>query len=215
GWRGGRGGDGGGRDRRRRVRRRTGARAGAERRASGQNRDASVQAGAVAVVRRCVHAAPVRRMGAQAAPGAAVIDGYLGYLRDVRRLSANTVESYAPDLAALASFAEKKGRAVEALERRDLEAFARKLMADGLSPRSVARAIACVRGYYKFLLADRKIAADPAEDFRAPRAWPALPKYLGLDEVDRLLAQPDPSTPRGLRDKALVELLYATGLRVT
>src|SRR5262249_58312649 len=96
-----------------------------------------------------------------------------------------------------------------------LEAFARKLMADGLSPRSVARAIACVRGYYKFLLADRKIAADPAEDFRAPRAWPALPKYLGLDEVDRLLAQPDPSTPRRLRDKALVELLYATGLRVT
>jgi integrase/recombinase XerD len=144
-----------------------------------------------------------------------VIDTYLGYLRDVRRMSPNTVESYARDLAALAAFAEKKARPVEALERRDLEAFARALMADGLSPRSVARAVACVRGYYKFLLAERTIASDPAEDLRAPRAWPALPKYLGLDDVDKLLAQPDTSTPRGLRDKALVELLYATGLRVS
>src|SRR4030095_10036478 len=56
---------------------------------------------------------------------------------------------------------------------------------------------------------------DPAEDFRAPRAWPALPKYLGLEDVDKLLAQPDVTTARGLRDKALIELLYATGLRVT
>jgi len=84
-----------------------------------------------------------------------------------------------------------------------------------ISPRSVARAIACVRGYFKFLLVEKSIEADPAEDLRAPRAWPALPKYLDLEEVDRLLAQPDPSTPRGTRDKALIELLYATGLRVT
>ena len=144
-----------------------------------------------------------------------MIDTYLGYLRDVRRMSPNTVESYARDLNALAGFAEKKGRTVEALDRRDLDAFARALMTAGLAPRSVARAVACVRGYYKFLLAEKKIASDPAEDFRAPRAWPALPKYLGLDDVDKLLAQPDPSTPRGLRDKALLELLYATGLRVT
>jgi integrase/recombinase XerD len=144
-----------------------------------------------------------------------VIDGYLGYLRDVRRLSPNTVESYARDLSALAGFAETRGRAVEALSRTDLEAFVRTLMAGALSPRSVARAVACVRGYYKFLLAEKSIATDPAEDLRAPRAWPALPKYLGLDEVDTLLAQPDPSTPRGLRDKALIELLYATGLRVS
>jgi integrase/recombinase XerD len=144
-----------------------------------------------------------------------VIDTYLGYLRDVRRMSPNTIESYARDLAALRAFADRKGSPVEALDRRDLEAFARQLVAGGLAPRSVARTIACVRGFYKFMLAEKKIAADPAEDFRAPRAWPALPKYLGLDEVDKLLAQPDPSTPRGLRDKALIELLYATGLRVT
>jgi integrase/recombinase XerD len=154
-------------------------------------------------------------MGAAAAARASVIDTYLGYLRDVRRMSPNTIESYARDLAGLAAFAERKGRSVESLDRRELEAYARTLSAGGLSPRSVARAIASVRGYYRFLLAEKRIAADPAEDFRAPRAWPALPKYLGLEEVDRLLAQPDPSSPRGLRDKALIELLYATGLRVS
>jgi integrase/recombinase XerD len=143
------------------------------------------------------------------------IDAYLGYLRDVRRMSPNTVESYARDLAALASFAAAREREVESLERTELESFARTLMSSGLSPRSAARAIAGVRGFYRFLAAERTIATDPADDVRAPRAWPALPKYLDLDDVDRLLAQPDASTPRGLRDKALLELLYATGLRVT
>lgn len=143
------------------------------------------------------------------------IDTYLGYLRDVRRMSPNTVSSYARDLSALGAFAEKQHRSIESLGRRDLEAFARALMTQGLAPRSVARAIACVRGLYKFLLVEKRVLADPAEDLRAPRAWPALPKYLDLDEVDRLLAQPDTSTPRGVRDKALIELLYATGLRVT
>jgi integrase/recombinase XerD len=145
----------------------------------------------------------------------ASIDEYLDYLRDVRRMSPNTVSSYAVDLAALGAFAEQQRRPVETLDRRALEAFARGLMTNGLAPRSVARAIACVRGYFRFLLLEKRIAADPAEDLRAPRAWPALPKYLDLDQVDRLLAQPDVSTPRGMRDKALIELLYATGLRVT
>jgi integrase/recombinase XerD len=143
------------------------------------------------------------------------IDTYIGYLRDVRRMSPNTVSSYARDLVGLAAFADTQHRSIESLDRRDLEAFARALMTQGLAPRSVARAIACVRGLYKFLLVEKRVAADPSEDLRAPRAWPALPKYLDLDEVDRLLAQPDTSTPRGVRDKALIELLYATGLRVT
>jgi integrase/recombinase XerD len=143
------------------------------------------------------------------------IDTYLTYLRDVRRMSPNTVTSYAHDLASLAAFAEGQSHAVEALDRRDLEGFARQLLSSGLAPRSAARAIACVRGYYRFLLLEKRIATDPAEDLRSPRAWPALPKYLALEEVDRLLAQPDTTTPRGIRDKALVEVLYATGLRVS
>ena len=144
-----------------------------------------------------------------------MLDFYLTYLRDVRRVSPNTVESYARDLGALAAFAERRGTAVESLDRRALEAFVRSLMSSGYSPRSVARLVACARGFYRFLARERRIDRSPAEDLRAPRAWAALPKFLDLEEVDRLLAQPDPSTPRGLRDKALIEVLYATGMRVS
>jgi integrase/recombinase XerD len=130
-------------------------------------------------------------------------------------MSPNTVESYARDLAALAGFAEKRQLDPAALDRRELEAFVRGLMASGLSPRSTARAVACVRGFYKFLAVEQRRESSPADDLRAPRAWAALPKFLDLDEVDRLLAQPDVTTARGLRDKALISVLYATGLRVS
>jgi integrase/recombinase XerD len=144
-----------------------------------------------------------------------MIDAYLDHLRFERRLSANTVESYARDLTQLAAFAERRQRPVEALDRHALEAFARQLMSTGRSPRSVARAVASIRGFYRFLTVDRRLAANPSEDLRAPRAWPALPRFLALEEVDRLIGQPDASTPRGLRDRALIELLYATGMRVS
>jgi integrase/recombinase XerD len=144
-----------------------------------------------------------------------MIDGYLEYLAGVRRMSPNTIESYARDLAALAAFAEQRKTDVDALVRKDLEAFVRHLMVSGLAPRSVARAVACVRGYYRFVAVERKQDLSPADDLQPPRAWPALPKFLSLEEVDRLLEQPDTTTPRGLRDKALIEVLYATGLRVS
>jgi integrase/recombinase XerD len=142
-------------------------------------------------------------------------DTYLTYLSDVRRMSPNTVESYARDLTALGAFAEKRGLSVDALGRRELESFVRSLMAGGLAPRSVARAVACVRGFYKFLALEHRLEQSPADDLQPPKAWPALPKYLDLDDVDRLLAQPDTTKPLGLRDKALIEVLYATGLRVS
>ena len=144
-----------------------------------------------------------------------MIDTYLAYLRDVRRMSPNTVENYARDLAQLGAFAERTGKAIEALDRRDLESFVRDLMASGLSPRSVARTVACVRGFYRFVAIEQKLLENPADDLRSPRAWAALPKSISLEDIDRLLAQPDTATPLGLRDKALIEVLYATGLRVT
>ena len=97
---------------------------------------------------------------------APVIDGYITYLRDVRRVSPNTVESYARDLAVLAEFADERKQPVEALDRRDLEAFVRSLMTRGLAPRSVARTVACVRGFYKFLALERKLDESPAADLR-------------------------------------------------
>jgi integrase/recombinase XerD len=144
-----------------------------------------------------------------------MIDTYLTYLRDVRRMSPNTLESYARDLSHLATFAEKRGVGLDALDRSALEAFVRAQLSSGLAPRSVSRLVACVRGFYKFVAVEQKLARNPADDLRSPRAWPALPKFLSLEEVDRLLEQPDVSTPRGLRDKALIEVLYATGLRVS
>src|SRR5512143_953944 len=145
----------------------------------------------------------------------AAIDAYLDHLRVERRLAALSVESYSRDLAALARFAEQRELAVEGMSREDLEAFVRSLMSSGHSPRSTARAVACVREFYRFLVLDRRLDDSPADDLRAPRAWPALPRFLSVEEVDGLLAAPDVATPLGLRDRALIELLYATGLRVS
>jgi integrase/recombinase XerD len=143
------------------------------------------------------------------------LDAYLTHLTVERRLAANSVEGYARDLNGLAEFAAKRGTDVDALTRADLESVVRDLMAEGRSPRSVARAVACYRGFFRFLVIDGRLRASPADDLRPPRAWKVLPRYLSVDEVDRLLEQPVVSTPRGLRDRALIELLYATGMRVS
>jgi integrase/recombinase XerD len=143
------------------------------------------------------------------------VDAYLIHLTVERRLAANSVESYARDLARLAGFAAGRRVEVDALGRADLEALVRDLMAEGRSPRSVARMVACLRGFYRFLVVNGTLASSPAADLRPPRAWKLLPKYLSVDEIDRLMAQPDVGTPRGLRDRALIELLYATGMRVS
>jgi integrase/recombinase XerD len=149
------------------------------------------------------------------ARGDAQIDAYLDHLRVERRLADHTLESYGRDLRRLAEFAAAIERPVHALTRQQLEAFVRETMAQGLSARSVARAVACTRGFFRYAAIARLRDDNPADDLRAPRAWAALPRYLSIEEVDRLLAQPDAASPRGLRDRALVEVLYATGLRVS
>jgi integrase/recombinase XerD len=154
-------------------------------------------------------------MNADTGEGHRLAAGYLDELRVSRRLSANTILAYRRDLDHLLAFAADEERAVETFDRHDLEAFVRRLMSSGLSPRSVARIVACVRGFYRFLVLDGHLVGSPADDVRAPRAWPSLPKFLSVDEVDRLLEAPDVDTAAGLRDRALLELLYATGMRVT
>jgi len=143
------------------------------------------------------------------------VDAYLDHLRVERRLADHTLESYARDLDALARFAAARERPMDVLERADLEAFVRDRMSQGLAPRSVARMVAAVRGFYRFVALDRQLDHNPAEDLQPPRAWPSLPKFLSVEQVDRLIEQPDTSTPLGLRDRAMIELLYATGLRVS
>jgi integrase/recombinase XerD len=144
-----------------------------------------------------------------------MILAYLDHLRVERRLAEHTLVSYARDLRSLAQFAAGEGTRVEGLDRRALERFVRQQMSSGLSPRSVARGVAAVRGLYRFLVFNQHLRENPADDLRSPRAWPALPKFLSIEDVDRLIAQPDVTTPLGLRDRAMLELLYATGMRVS
>ena len=149
------------------------------------------------------------------ASSSSLVDAYLTHLTVERRLASNSVESYARDLVLLAEFSAGRGRPLATLTREDLEGLVRDLMAEGRSPRSVARAVACFRGFYRFLVVDGRSTTSPAADLRPPRAWKTLPRYLSIEEIDQLLAQPDVTTPRGLRDRALIELLYATGMRVS
>jgi len=145
----------------------------------------------------------------------ALVEAYLDHLRVERRLAAHSLESYARDLAGLAAFAAGAGRPLESLDRQALELFVREQRTRGLAPRSVARSVAAVRGFYRFLVLDRRLDSSPADDLRPPRAWPSLPNFLSIDEVDRLIAQADVTKTLGLRDRAMIELLYATGLRVS
>lgn len=153
--------------------------------------------------------------GPPAAAGDALVDAYLDHLRVERRLAAHTLESYGRDLARLLEHAAGLGRPAHAFTRSDLEGFVRSLMAEGLAARSVARTVAATRGFFRYLTLSRRCDENPADDLRAPRSWAALPRCLSIAEVDRLIAQPDVSRPRGLRDRALIEVLYATGLRVS
>jgi len=142
------------------------------------------------------------------------LDGYLTHLRVTRRLSPNTLEAYGRDLRLLLEFCSAAGLTLSRVTRPGLEAFVQEL-ATGGSPRSVARRVAAVRGLFRFLTLEGDLPANPADDLHPPRAWQTLPRYLSLEEVDRLIEAPDVSTPRGIRDRAMLELLYATGLRVS
>ena len=140
---------------------------------------------------------------------------FLHYLEVERGLSANTLAAYARDITKLEAFADKRGRSLDQLDAGMLRAFLRDLHREGLSLRSIGRVTSAVRGLYKFAAAEGHVRADPAEQIESARVHRNLPKYLKLDEVDRLLEAPDTSTPEGLRDRTMLELLYATGLRVT
>lgn len=144
-----------------------------------------------------------------------IIDAYLTHLEVERRLADHTLESYGRDLQRLAEFAAGLERPIQQLDRGDLEALVSQMMNEGLSPRSVARTVAALRGFYRFAVLSGHVDANPADDLQAPRAWPALPKFLGVADVEKLIKQPNVTTPIGLRDRALIEVLYATGMRVS
>ena len=142
-------------------------------------------------------------------------EGFLSYLSVERGLSANTLAAYRTDLAKLSEFASACGKDLLSLQSDDLAAFVRALHKRGLDPKSIARALVTVRGLYKFLIKDGHLKLDPSSNLEAPKAWQSLPRFLATDEVERLLNAPVTSTALGLRDKAMLEVLYATGLRAS
>jgi integrase/recombinase XerD len=144
-----------------------------------------------------------------------VVAAYLRHLEVERRVATNTLDAYRRDLARLSAFAVKRAIAVDRLSRADLEQLVRDTVAGGLSPTSIARLVAAVRGFFRFLRVTGRVSENPADDLQAPRTFASLPHFLSLGDVDALIAAPDVATPRGLRDRALIETLYATGLRVS
>lgn len=140
---------------------------------------------------------------------------FLDYLRVEKGLAANSVTSYRRDMAGYLEYLRHHEKSWQQATRDDLRGFFRALYGRGLSARSVARHLVSLRNFYRFELDRGTIDSDPSRDFDTPEIGHSLPKYLAAEEVEALLAQPDLSTPAGIRDKAMLELLYATGLRVS
>ncbi|MFN7940143.1 MAG: site-specific tyrosine recombinase XerD [Thermoanaerobaculia bacterium] len=144
------------------------------------------------------------------------VERWLEALALERGLAARTVAAYRSDLARLAAWAEKnRGADPAALDAASLAAHVRELRLAGLAPRSIRRLISSLRGYYADLVERGERGDNPVAHLASPKALRALPKFLDEREVERLLAQPAPTSDSGLRDKAMLELLYATGLRVS
>lgn len=140
---------------------------------------------------------------------------FLSYIQVEKGLSANTLQSYKRDIARLQTWATKKGKPVERLERKDLREWIASMSREGLAPTSVSRAVSAARGFFRFLMLDGHVKRHPAEDLHTPQRNANLPKFLTEEEMERLLFAPDVKTDVGVRDRAMLELMYAAGLRVS
>ena len=143
------------------------------------------------------------------------LEAWLESLRTERGLSANTSEAYRRDLERLGSELQSAGSDLLEAGAGELRAHLRTLARQGLAPRSVARVRSSMRGFYGHLVTLGRRGDDPTEHLASPKRWRSLPKVLSEDQVDALIAAPDTSTDRGLRDRAMIELLYSSGLRVS
>jgi integrase/recombinase XerD len=143
------------------------------------------------------------------------IAAFLHYGRAEKGLLTNTIMAYRRDLLKLFEFLEARHVPLIEATRSDIVDFLSSLYTRGLDSRSVARHLVTIRNFYRFCMGDDLITENPAANIESPKIYRALPHFLSVGEVDSLLAQPDVSRPAGLRDKAMIELMYSTGLRVS
>jgi len=137
------------------------------------------------------------------------------FLRVEKGLAENSVSAYRRDLSKLAEFAKANEWELASLKEEQITRWINTIRQRGLSAQSTARALVAARGFYRFLLLDRVIDSDPTEHLETPRSMKPLPRLLSREEVEKLLDAPDCSTPRGCRDRAMLEVMYASGLRVS
>lgn len=146
----------------------------------------------------------------------ASLDAYLEYLASVQRASPHTVKAYTEDLVHFLQFAMRRGRACwSTVTTLDIRRYLAELMGAGMARATVGRKLSALRGFFHFLQARRTREDDPTVGLRAPRLPERLPHYLEEDEMTDLLHAPDLTTPLGMRDRAILEVLYAAGLRVS
>lgn len=135
------------------------------------------------------------------------------YLKIEKRHSPNTVSSYGRDV--LRFLDAMKGKKVQEISQQDVRAFLLKLKNEGMSTRSSARALCSIKAFFRYLETGGFLESNPAQILESPKMWKKLPNVLSETDIESILNSPDVSTPRGLRDKAMIEVLYATGLRVS
>jgi len=140
---------------------------------------------------------------------------FLSYLRVEKGLSDNTIQSYRRDMLKFVEFLDKKNIDTAKIRRTDVVEFMASLYKRRLDSRSVARHLVTIRHFFRFALLEGFVKEDPAATIESPKFRQSLPYFLSLEEVERLLAQPDVSSAIGLRDKAIIELMYSTGIRVS
>jgi integrase/recombinase XerD len=144
-----------------------------------------------------------------------LIDAFLEHLVVERGLAQNSLEAYRRDLSRYSAFLTARRKQVTALDRAEVPRYLLALREAGLGPRSVARHLSAIRQFHRFLVREGHAREDPTSHVESPRPWRRLPTVLSTQEVDCLLAPGRPATPRGLRDRAMLEVLYASGLRVS
>lgn len=144
-----------------------------------------------------------------------LLDAFLLHLKTERRLSGNTLAAYGADLRRFSSFLADRGIGAGKFTRTDFLDHLTRLRDAGLSARSTARHVSTLRSFFRFLVHEGVLAASPVSGVKAPRLGRPLPKYLTLSQVDRLLAAPDGHTPEGIRDRAMLTIMYASGLRAS